>query len=210
MTAEAVDPISPVQEIPASLLHPLTSLTERLEIERLFPVSRPLEVELGCGDGSFLLEYARRHPERSFLGVERLLGRIRKIDRKGRRLGLANIRGLRIEASYLLEWLLPAGCAMAVHVYFPDPWPKRKHRHHRLINERFPGLAHTLLTSGGQVHLRTDDLDYFTQMQSVFRADARFRPVDPPEELTMVTTDFEVFFAGQGLPIHRASYHRLD
>ncbi len=141
----------------------------------LFPKPQPLEVELGCGDASFLVEYARRHPERNFIGVERLLGRIRKLDRKGRRAGLANLRGVRIESSYFLQYLLPPRSASALHIYFPDPWPKKKHRKHRLINERFPALARAALAPGGAVYLRTDDADYFQQMTEVFGASRDFR-----------------------------------
>src|SRR5689334_18237583 len=107
----------------ANLIYPLTSILERLELSRLFVKDQPLEVELGSGDGSFLVEYARMHPEHNFIGVERLLGRIRKIDRKGRRAGLTNLRGVRIESSYFLEYLLPQHSASALHLYFPDPWP---------------------------------------------------------------------------------------
>ena len=82
-------------------------------------------MELGCGDASFLVDYARRHPERNFIGVERLLGRLRKLDRKGRRAGLTNLRGVRIESSYFLEYLLPPHSVSALHVYFPDPWPNQ-------------------------------------------------------------------------------------
>src|SRR5262245_42158862 len=124
--------------VPPGLVYELPSIVERLDLAKLFPNRQALEVELGCGDASFLAEYARRHPEKNFIGVERLLGRIRKLDKKGRRLGLSNLRGVRIENSYFLEWLLPRHSAEAVHVYFPDPWPKLKHRRHRLINGRFP------------------------------------------------------------------------
>ena len=150
-------------ELP-SLTYSLPSIIERIDVAKLFPSAQPLEVELGSGDGSFLVEYARRHPEHNFIGVERLLGRIRKMGRKGRRAGLTNLRGVRIESSYFLEYLLPPHAAVALHIYFPDPWPKRKHRRHRLVNERFPALAHQALAPQGAIYLRTDDQDYFEQM----------------------------------------------
>ena len=155
-----MNPVTPIALLP-SLLYELPSILERLDLAKLFPKSQPLEVELGCGDASFLADYARRHPEINFIGVERLLGRIRKLDKKGPRFGLTNLRGVRIESAYFLEWLLPAHSAEAVHVYFPDPWPKKKHRRHRLINERFPDLAHAALQPRCRVFLRTDDADYF-------------------------------------------------
>src|ERR1700689_4801384 len=108
-----------------TLIHRLTSIVERLDLAALFPRAQLLEVELGSGDGSFLVNYARLHPERNFLGVERLLGRLRKLDRKGRRAGLTNLRGLRIESAYFLEYLLPRESPATLHIYFPDPWPKR-------------------------------------------------------------------------------------
>ncbi len=193
----------------ADLIYPLTSVVERVNLATLFCKEQPLEVELGCGDSTFLVEHARRHPEHNFLGVERLLGRIRKLDRKGRRAGLTNVRGVRIESSYFLEYLLPQRSAVALHVYFPDPWPKRKHWRHRLINERFPVLASQALQPGGTVFLRTDDQPYFEQMLSVFRASPLFQPVATPSELSNLLTDFEKDFQAQGRTTLRAAYQAV-
>ena len=192
------------------LIYTLPSIVERIDLAKLFPTAQPLEVELGSGDGSFLAEYARLHPEHNFMGVERLLGRIRKLDRKGRRADLTNLRGLRIESAYFLEYLLPPGSVAALHIYFPDPWPKRKHRRHRLIKERFPTLARQALAPGGTVYLRTDDEDYFEQMVSVFAADPAFRQVETPDELTALLTDFEKDFQARGVKTLRAAYRNSD
>ncbi len=190
------------------LLYELPSVVERLALDELFPIAQPLEVELGCGDASFLVEYASRHPSRNFIGVERLLGRIRKLDRKGRRAGLTNLRGLRIECGYFLEWLLPPGSAQVLHVYFPDPWPKKKHARHRLINERFPVLARAALLPGGLVYLRTDDADYFKQMTEVFAGNREFEPTETPADLAALPTDFEREFTARGVRTFRAAYRR--
>ncbi|MGO9479697.1 MAG: tRNA (guanosine(46)-N7)-methyltransferase TrmB [Limisphaerales bacterium] len=191
---------------PSNLVVELRSIVQRLELARIFPRPQPLEVELGCGDASFLVEYARRHPERNFIGVERLLGRIRKLDRKGRRAGLTNLRGVQIESAYFLQYLLPPGVASALHVYFPDPWPKKKHRKHRLINERFPRLAQGALAPGGVVYLRTDDRDYFLQMTEVFGASGEFQKVETPSELLDLPTDFEQEFRRRGIQTLSAAY----
>jgi tRNA (guanine-N7-)-methyltransferase len=192
----------------STLLYELPSILEQLDLANLFPAAQPVQVELGCGDASFLAEYARQNPQINFLGVERLLGRLRKVDRKGRRLGLTNLGGVRIESSYLLEFLLPQNSIHALHIYFPDPWPKKKHRHFRLINERFTTLAWQVLASGGTVYLRTDDQDYFQQMTEVFGADKRFQSVETPVDLAAVLTDFERDFNAQGIPTQRAAYQR--
>jgi len=194
--------------VPPTLIHRPASILERLDLAALFPVLQPLEVELGSGDGTFLLDYARLHPERTFLGVERLLGRLRKIDRKGRRAGLANLRVIRLEASYLVEFLLPAGSVTALHIYFPDPWPKRKHRKNRLVNEPFVETASRVLARDGRVFLRTDDADYFAQMQAVFGGCPQFSPADTPPELQSVLSDFEREFLALGRPTRHAAYRR--
>jgi tRNA (guanine-N7-)-methyltransferase len=189
-----------------NLVVQLRSIVEPLKLAELFPKPQPLEVELGCGDASFLVEFARRNPERNFIGVERLLGRIQKLDRKGRRAGLANLRGVRIESSYFLQYLLPPHSASALHVYFPDPWPKKKHRRHRLINENFPALARAALVAGGAVYLRTDDTDYFQQMMDVFAARQDFQKIETPVELVELPTDFERDFNSKGIQTLRAAY----
>ena len=192
----------------STVIHRPASLTEPLSIAGLFPRSRPMEVELGSGDGSFLVRYAGRYPDRNFLGVERLLGRLRKIDRKAQHAGLANLRLLRIEASYFLEYLLPGASVTALHIYFPDPWPKRKHRKNRLINERFPGLARRVLAPGGTIHLRTDDADYFSQMNASFAGQPDFAPVEGPSGLRELLTDFESDFHARGIRTWHATWQR--
>ncbi len=188
----------------------LSSIVEPLDLAQIFPQPQPLEIELGCGDASFLVEYARRNPDRNFIGVERLLGRIQKLDRKGRRAGLANLRGVRIESSYFLQHLLPPRSADVLHIYFPDPWPKKKHRRHRLIGESFPALARAALDPGGVVHLRTDDADYFQQMTEVFAADKKFHEMETPLEVAGIVTDFERDFNAHGIKTLRATYKIYD
>ena len=191
---------------PDALLHEFQSVTEPISLGTLFPVTQPTELEIGCGDGGFLFERAQAHQERNFLGVERLLGRVRKLSKKGLRAGLTNLRLLRIEARYVLEYLLPEGAFETVHIYFPDPWPKERHRRHRLINETFPPLIRRILTSGGAIYLRTDDLTYFEQMQQTFHGLDDFKLQETPEEIVGITTEFERQWLAAGKQIHRVAY----
>ena len=195
--------------MPENLVVQLSSILEPLDLAEVFPEPQPLEVELGCGDASFLVEFARRNPGTNFIGVERLLGRISKLDKKGHRAELKNLRGVRIESAYFLQYLLPPKSISALHVYFPDPWPKKRHRKNRLINESLPALARAALAPGGKVYLRTDDADYFAQMTEVFRADKNFSEIETPVELAELLTDFEREFNARGIKTLRAAYKSL-
>jgi len=189
-----------------NLIFQLCSIVEPLDLEELFPKLQPLEVELGCGDASFLVEHAKRHPQKNFIGVERLLGRIAKLDKKGRRTGLSNLRGVRIESAYFLKFLLPPNSAEALHIYFPDPWPKKRHHKNRLINETFPAIVKNALAPNGKIYLRTDDKNYFQQMTEVFAADKNFQEIETPVELAELLTDFELEFQKRGIETQRIAY----
>jgi tRNA (guanine-N7-)-methyltransferase len=206
MSIEPVQPQPPASDETGSLIQRGFSIVDELPLANLFPSTQPLQVELGSGDGSFLVQYAKLHPQWNFIGVERLLGRIRKIEKKSKRLNLTNVRLYRIEASYFLNYLLPNRSTEALHIYFPDPWPKRKHRKNRLINEAFPELARRVLVPKGIVYLRTDDLDYFQQMTRVFDAAAPFEKIPTPSDLSSVITDFEREFHRRGVATNHAAY----
>lgn len=126
-----------------------------------FSADAPLEIDLGCGDGKFTLEMAEHYPERNFLAVERLLGRVRKVCRKADRQGLQNVRVLRLETLYTLEWLLPKACVDRVHLLCPDPWPKAKHHRRRLFQTPFLDAVVRVLKPGGELLFKTDHDEYF-------------------------------------------------
>jgi len=177
-----------------------------LDLAVLFPKApgAPLEVDLGSGDGSFLIEMVQRAPERNFLGVERLLGRVRRTCRHLARTGALNGRIIRVESHYLVRYLLPRASVSVMHVMFPDPWPKRKHWGKRLIQTNFLDDVREALVPGGELRLTTDDLPYFKHMRKVFEAHPGFveEPWTPDNDYPQ--TDFEQMFRQKGLPIYRA------
>ena len=191
---------------PESIRVELENLCKPVALASLFPgrPDAPLEIDLGCGDGSFLLEMAARTPEHNFLGVERLLGRVRRTCRGAGVSGLANVRVIRVESHYLLRYLLPLESVTTLHLMFPDPWPKRRHLPRRLVQTPFLDAAVAVLRPGGELRLTTDDLPYYKHMRAVFGPYAGLSEAvwEPGEEYPQ--TDFERGFRGQGLPIYRA------
>lgn len=183
-------------------------ILERLPLEKIFAKAQPLEVEIGAGDGSFLVAYAKAHPELNIVGLERLLGRLRKIDRKARRAELENVRLLRLEASYFVEYMLAPDSVQAFHIYFPDPWPKRRHWKNRLVNQEFTRSLNKALMPGGAVYLRTDDKPYFAQMIEVFSENQNFKKIETPPTLLQIVTDFERNFHLRGVATNHATYRK--
>ncbi|MBO7684515.1 MAG: tRNA (guanosine(46)-N7)-methyltransferase TrmB [Kiritimatiellae bacterium] len=174
-----------------------------------FDLSRPLEVEVGCGKGRFLTARAKANPDCDFLGIERMLGRVRLFDGKCRREGIANAKVLRLEALYTFHYLLPAHHARRVYVFFPDPWPKRRHRSHRLFGPLFLDALWKRLEVGGRVEFATDHGEYFGAVRECFAGDPRFEAVEPMPRPPEVWTEFETMFRERGLPVHSAAWRTL-
>ncbi|MBP7951489.1 MAG: tRNA (guanosine(46)-N7)-methyltransferase TrmB [Verrucomicrobiales bacterium] len=183
-----------------------------LRPEEIFPdaLAAPCEIDVGCGDGSFLIRMAEHFPDRNFLGLERLQGRVRKVARAADRLGLTNVRVLRLESSYVLGWLLPEGLATRIHLLFPDPWPKKRHHHHRFVNAENLAAIHRVLRPGGQFLFKTDHEEYFQAASGIVDAMPCFRRAWPLSDGEFYPlTDFEQQWLKQGKSIHAARWERL-
>jgi tRNA (guanine-N7-)-methyltransferase len=189
-----------------SLFIKLTSIVNRINIANQFAYLKPVEIELGAGDGSFIVQYAKLRTEHNFIAVERLLGRARKVEKKATRAGLENLRVIRIEAGYFIKYLLPERSISNIHIYFPDPWPKVRHSKNRLIQPDFLKDLSKILKPGGEIYLRTDSPAYFEQMINVFGQFNAFQNIETPQELKQIKTDFEQEFISQGLQIFYTAY----
>ena len=196
---------SPVELLPEDYFR-------RLNRSDLFPdPSRPLELDVGCGDGSFLLEMARHFPERDFLGIERLAGRVSKITRKAERMGLTNVRVLNLESSYALAWLLPLGCASRIHLLFPDPWPKKRHARKRFVQPDNLAAIHHALAPNGLFLFKTDHAPYFEEAVATLAVSPLFSPLPwQGPEVFYPLTDFEQQWLAQGCAINAARWQRTD
>lgn len=165
---------------------------------------RPLEVDLGCGDGSFLMEMAGHHPERDFLGVERLLGRVRKVCRKITRRKLDNARVLRLESRYVVEWLLPEASVSRLHLLCPDPWPKVRHHRRRLVQADFLTAVLRALEPGGEFLFMTDHEEYFLWAEDKVAEFGIFERLPWDEETFFYPkTDFQELWESEGKTMWR-------
>ena len=184
-----------------SVLIPLSreSLTDRLDLEKIFGRKGPLHVDLGCGDGAFLCALAERVPEKNFLGIERLLGRIRTATRKAA--NIANVRLLRVEGSYAVQYLLPSGSVETFYLLFPDPWPKRRHHRHRIVTPDFLNSVHAVLDENGLLLIATDHVDYFDKIKKTARLRRDFR-VFERVEVDLPVTKFQEKFQAQGSRVY--------
>lgn len=183
--------------------------TDELALGQYFDLSKPLDVDVGCGKGRLLLALAAKSPERNFLGIDRQLKRLRIIDRRISRRNITNTKILRIENSYGIKYLLPEKSVSTFYIFFPDPWPKKRHHKRRMFNEEFLQTLCGRLTNDGIIHVTTDHLEYFDEMQTLLEQHPAFRKIE-----TFVTnederTNFELIFLDQNLPIGRCSYQKV-
>jgi len=155
----------------------------------------PLEVDLGCGKGRFLLASAAKHPEINFLGIDRMLKRIKKVDKKSLRQELFNIRLFRMEGYYATTYLIPPQSVDTYYIFYPDPWPKEKHHDNRLFNTKFMEALARTLKPGGKIHASTDHLPYFEKIYSLLKNDSRFEETNTFHPSEDEVTDFELLFA---------------
>jgi tRNA (guanine-N7-)-methyltransferase len=189
-----------VELIPETYFAPLDLMTT-------FGRTAPLHVDLGCGDGSFLCELARRHREKNFLGTEKLIGRVAKVRRKAET--LENVRVVNVESSYAVRYLLPAASVETFYLLFPDPWPKRRHHRRRIVTSDFLDSIQRALEMGGVFQIATDQRDYFEQIERTARNHSGFRIVDL-DNVDLPATKFETRFRQQGAPIYRLSLRKIS
>ena len=193
---------------PPGELIPLNYFAE-LSLHEIFGRIAPLEIDLGCGDGSFLAGLAGLNPERDFLGIERLRGRVRSASGKIARCGLTNARVLRAEVSYALQQMLPANSVDVFHLMFPDPWPKRRHWHRRAVTDNFLAAIYRALVPGGTLRIATDHAEYFQEMKRLIATSSYFTMTSKWNSLSGSST-FERRFDELGIEIYRLALRKVS
>jgi tRNA (guanine-N7-)-methyltransferase len=193
---------------PVSSIITVADSLESLSPSDIFSSIRHLNVDVGCGKGRFLLAKAAANHDVNFLGIDRRLKRIQKVDRKVTRAGLGNVRLICMDAFRVIE-LLPAESVSVFFMFFPDPWPKRRHHGRRLFSQPFLDLILRALLKDGVIHVATDHEDYFRAICAGFRSDTRFGEEPPYEFTPEERTEFDIVFTGLNARIGRCAFRKI-
>jgi len=168
---------------------------KKVNLSEIFPRSEKIIMEIGFGMGEATAIIAKNHPNNAYIavdvhppGIGKLLGRIVEN-------GLTNLRVIEDDVHIVLPHMFEDESLDAIHLYFPDPWPKKKHNKRRIVNEGFLALTHPKLKKGGYIHIATDWVPYAVSMQEVFAASTLFTGgvIEKPESRPVTR------FEGQGI-----------
>jgi len=179
--------------------------------ERAFRLKESVVLELGCGRGEYTLALARSRPDRGVLGVDRNGSRLWKGARKALEEGLTNAFFLRSPVEHL-EDHVPPGVVGEIWLPFPDPLPKNRQAGHRLVSPLFLERYRRVLSLGGAVHLKTDNVDLVDFAEQAVRAvggrvlEGAKRPIGDGDDLTAVQTTFEQRYRGEGRIIYDRTF----
>ena len=187
------------------------NLSAPLDFQSLFGRPCPVEVEIGVGKGRFLLGQAAQHPEIGFLGIERSHKYLRITLERLNRSSCENVRLVCDDAGFFVRTFIPEHAVSKYHIYFPDPWPKKRHHKRRLINPNFAGFLFRTLSPGGEIRVATDHLDYFQEIVRALDSVDRWERKELWSEPARATeafgaTHYEIKYAREGRTVHHLSY----
>ncbi|GAB4171112.1 MAG: tRNA (guanosine(46)-N7)-methyltransferase TrmB [Rhodocyclaceae bacterium] len=143
----------------------------RLDLEAAFGRRAPVILEIGFGMGETTAALAAANPDKDYLGIEVHTPGVGALLKRIAELGLTNVRVIQHDAVEVLEHMIGEGALAAIHILFPDPWPKKRHHKRRLVQPGFARLAASRLRPGGSLHLATDWAEYAEQMLAVLGAE---------------------------------------
>ena len=194
----------------------LGDLEAPVRFEGLFGGKGAVHVEVGSGKGTFLLNQARLHPELNYLGIEWANKYYRASVDRMRRWGMTNVRVLRTDAQDFIGRFLADESVATFHVYFPDPWPKKRHHRRRFFNAGNLAQVARCLVVGGELRTATDHAEYFEVMQQVVAdgvakglfEEVDFCATDAAEEGEWVGSNFERKYVKEGRRIYRLAVRK--
>lgn len=176
-------------------LQTLKDLQSPLALDSLFPRPAPVVLEVGSGKGLFIRNASAAAPEYNFLGVEIAYSYARYCAARLSQAGSDNARMIAGDGERLLQEFVPDGALEAVHVYFPDPWWKKRHHKRRVLNEVFLNNVARKLRPGGRLHFWTDVQDYYEATLDLIAAKTPLKgPFPVPETLAEDDLDYRTHF----------------
>ncbi len=194
-------------------LVPFLDASGQLDWSKLFGNENPVELDVGCGRGLFVFNGSTTQPQRNFLGNELDFTEGRRGAKRLVKRQQPNARIIGGDANFLLDRFIRPVSIDAVHVYFPDPWWKRKHMRRRLFTDVFANRCARVLRPGGLLHMWTDVADYFEAVNALMKHHEQFETLPTPEERPAENdldyqTSFERTRRHAGLPIHRGQWQK--
>lgn len=187
----------------------------RIDPREWFPdPGKPFEIEIGSGKGTFLVAQAPLKPATNFLGIEWAAEYFRLAADRIRRHGLENVRMLHDDASEFFHWRMPDSIVEVIHLYFPDPWPKKRHHKRRIVQKRFLEDCHRILLPAGELRIVTDHADYWAWMKERFAecedlfTQTPFEKPGSAGEDEVVGTNFERKYRREGRPFNAVTLKR--
>ncbi len=202
-----------LKEYPDVVLRP-EDFAGPLDFTQIFGRAGPVHIEVGSGKGAFLVHQAKAQPEANFLGIEWARKYFRfAVDRVGR-WGLTNVRLVRADAPVFIRDLVPEASVDCFHIYFPDPWPKRRHLRKRFVQASNLEVLLRRLNPGGEIRIATDHADYYEQMRQVTSAYAgqleeiEFQRPAGAREGELTGTNYERKYVKENRPIYTLAFRK--
>ena len=200
----------------------LSTVAAPMDWETFFGNAHPVEIEIGFGKGRFLLEASKRYPKVNYIGVERAQKYVEltreRFEKYMRHFGVhkasgtfSNVRLAWTDANYFLTRYVAGASVQAYHIYFPDPWPKKRQRKRRIFRnpDFLEALTRTLTSENGRLYIVTDYAAYFQEIQERLSYVSALQPIavnlSPDRD---IATNFEMKYVLEGRPIYRAVYEK--
>ncbi len=190
-------------------------LPDEIQWSEFWGNDQPVELDVGCGRGLFLFNASLNNPQTNYLGLELDFKEGRRSAKRLKKRKATNARVAGGDAAIALRKHIPPATVDAVHVYFPDPWWRKKHRRRRIFTDTFVDLCSRVLKPGGHLHSWTDVPDYFEIIQALMEHHEDFESLPPPDERPPehdmdYQTSFERKKRKEGFPIYRGLWQKLE
>lgn len=189
-----------------SLIKILSTDYINLNIDR----DRTVELDIGCGKGSFTTMLAEKYPDHLIYAADVLIGRLRKLCKRNIRNSVNNIELLKAEAWHLVGLAFPDNSINRIHLLCPDPWPKERHKGNRLISSEFLGRLCQKLKKNGVFHFSTDDELYYNYVVTTLCKSGIFKRDDKQiDDIIDMKSDFEKLWNQKGLIVQHCAWLKV-